>query len=894
MMILHKLIRYSLLALFSFLLVLAFKIHPSYSQSIPFTLPRQLPPISSAKPLRTSADSSAYSPLKTTDFPNHNNPPTIQLSSAQDITDLEEQARQLYENGQFDKAVDLLKQVATEATKLGDRLTQARIQRNLALVYQKQGKITLGSEAITESLKILQEGITLGNPNQVTRLLAQAMEVQGELQLALGESQTALETWKKTAEIYQTVEDLAGINRSKINQAQALQKLGLYRQAIRTLTEVGNTLKTQPDSIVKAKGLQSLGEALRVVGVLTPSQEILQQSLAVAEKLQIPDSIAATLISLGNLAYTKKETDKALDFYQRAATEATSTTTEIQANLNKLRVLVEQKESSNAFVLASKINSNLDKLTPSQSAIYARINLAESLIKLGNKTDVTKILTTALAEARTIQDKRGESYVLGSLGGLYEENKQWQDAQKLTQEALILAQGSNAPDIAYRWQWQLGRILKVQQDREGAIASYIEAVKTLKSLRSDLVAISSDVQFSFRESVEPVYRQLVALLLQPNPEGTKQEDLAKARSTIESLQLAELDNFFRDACIDAKPAQIDNLDRRAAIFYPIILRDRLEVILSLPGQPLRNYFIPLPEEEINKTLKALRDSIIIPRLQLSIKNLLVPAKQLYDWLIEPVTEELAASGVETLVFVPDGAIRNVPLSALYDGKQYLIEKYSIAIAPGLQLIDPQPLVREKLNILAFGLSEARQDFPALPNVKLELENIQNEIPGQVLLDQAFTNVNFQKAIESSQSPVVHLATHGEFSSDADNTFVLAWDERIPAREFAQLLRNENGNKTNPIELLVLSACQTAEGDNRAALGLAGVAVRAGARSTLASLWFVSDRATSLLMSKFYQELTGTQDTKAESLRQAQLSILQQKKFAHPYYWAAFILVGNWL
>lgn len=894
MIVPNKIIRYSLLALFSFLLVLGFKVLPSYSQFTSFTPPSQLPLISSAKPLRTSADSSAYSALKTTDFPNNNNSPTIQQSLTQDIANLEQQARQLYESGQFEQALELLKQGLTEATNSGDKLTQARIQRNLALVYQKQGKITLGNEAIIESLKILQTGVNLGNPKEITRLLAQTMEMQGELQLALGESQAALDTWKKTAENYEKIEDLGGINRSKINQAQALQKLGLYRQAIRTLTEVGNTLKTQPDSLLKAKGLQSLGEALRVVGVLKKSQEILQQSFAVAEKLQVPDSIAATLISLGNLAYMEKETDKALNFYQRAAKEADSATTQIQASLNLLRVLVEQKQSSNASVLANTINSNLAKLTPSQSTIFATINLAESLIKLGNKPEAAKILPKALAEARSIQNKRGESYALGSLGGLYEKNNQWEDAQKLTQEALILAQGNNAPDIAYRWQWQLGRILRNQHDREGAIASYTEAVKTLKSLRSDLVAVSSDVQFSFRESVEPVYRELVALLLQPNPEGNKQEDLAKARATIESLQLAELDNFFRDACIDAKPAQIDNIDQTAAIFYPIILRDRLEVILALPGKPLLNYSILLPEEEINKTLNALRDSIIIPRLQLSIKNLLVPAKQLYDWLIDPVAGELAASGVKTLVFVPDGAIRNVPLSALYDGKQYLIEKYSIAIAPGLQLIDPQPLLRENLNILAFGLSEARQNFAALPNVKLELENIQKEIPGKVLLDEAFTNVNFQKTLESSQSPVIHLATHGEFSSDAENTFVLAWDERIPAREFAQLLRNEQGKKTNPIELLVLSACQTAEGDNRAALGLAGVAVRAGARSTLASLWFVSDRATSLLMSKFYQELTSTQNTKAEALRQAQLSILQQKRLAHPYYWAAFILVGNWL
>ncbi len=557
-------------------------------------------------------------------------------------------------------------------------------------------------------------------------------------------------------------------------------------------------------------------------------------------------------------------------------------------------MLVEEDKNKDATVLAQKIESDLTKLPPNQTTIYSKINLAQSLIKLGNTDSVAKLLAKGIQEAQSIGDKRSESYATGSLGGLYEENKQWEEAKKLTEKALTLAQSSNATDIAYRWQWQLGRILRSQNNRKSAIASYTEAVKTLKSLRSDLVAVSSDVQFSFRETVEPVYRQLVSLVLEANPQGTKQEDLAKARETIESLQLAELDNFFRDACIDAKEAEIDQIDQKAAVFYPIILSDRIEVILALPGQPLRNYSTPLPQEQVNETLKSLRDAIVIPRLQLSIKNVLTPAKQIYDWLIRPVEGELAASGVTTLVFVPDGAIRNVPLAAMYDGKQYLVEKYNIAIAPGLQLIDPQPLVRQQLNILAFGLSEARQDFPPLPNVKLELENIQKELPGQILLDEAFTNANFQKAVESSPSPVVHLATHGEFSSDAENTFVLAWDKPIKAREFAQLLRNEEGNKSNPIELLVLSACQTAAGDNRAALGLAGVAVRAGARSTLASLWFVSDEATSLLMSKFYQELTTTQNTKAESLRQAQLSILQQKKFAHPYYWGAFILVGNWL
>ena len=412
-------------------------------------------------------------------------------------------------------------------------------------------------------------------------------------------------------------------------------------------------------------------------------------------------------------------------------------------------------------------------------------------------------------------------------------------------------------------------------------------------LRSDLVAVSSEVQFSFRENVEPIYRELVGLLLLPGT-ASEQSNLIKAREVIESLQLAELDNFFQDACLNAKPIQIDQIDQTAAVFYPIILSDRLEVILALPGQPLRQYTTSLPKEQIEQTLNSLPDAATVLRRRLSLKHFLEPSQQAYNWLVRPVEAELAASGVKTLVFVPDGAIRNIPLSALHDGEHYLIEKYSVAIAPSLQLVDPQPLRQEQLKVLAFGLSEAREGFSALPNVQLELEGIKAEVESEIVLNDSFTSVNFQQAIESFSFPIIHLATHGQFSSRASDTYILTWDNPINAKNFGDLLRTPQGTRTRPIELLVLSACKTAKGDERAALGLAGVAVRAGTRSTLASLWVVSDEATASLMTAFYEELAKNQATKAEALRRAQLTILQDKEFAHPYYWAPFVMVGNWL
>ncbi len=266
---------------------------------------------------------------------------------------------------------------------------------------------------------------------------------------------------------------------------------------------------------------------------------------------------------------------------------------------------------------------------------------------------------------------------------------------------------------------------------------------------------------------------------------------------------------------------------------------------------------------------------------------------MYDWLIRPAEADLAKSGVKTLVFVPDGALRNIPMAALRDRHQYLIEKYSIALAPSLKLLDPKPLQRRQLKALTVGLSEARQGFAPLSNVPLELKQIQSEVSSVVLLNQKFTSNAFQNQVESTNFPIVHIATHGQFSSKAEQTFILSWDDRINVKQLDRILQPRN-KSNGAIELLVLSACQTAAGDKRAALGLAGIAVRAGARSTLATLWSVDDAATAELMNEFYRELANTTVTKAEALRRAQLKLIKNPQAQHPIYWAAYVLVGNWL
>ncbi|MBD2042911.1 CHAT domain-containing protein [Microcoleus sp. FACHB-672] len=807
---------------------------------------------------------------------------------------LEQQTQQLYETGRFAEASVLLQQLQGNYAVIEDKLGEARTLRNLALVYHATGERSKATEAIKQSFQHLQE---LQETRGKTKLFAQILEVQGQLQLSAGKLEEALETWKKAANTYKEIGDISGVTKTRINQAQTLQTLGLYRQAIKTLTEVREILQVQPDSPVKAKGLQSLGDALRVVGDLNQSQEVLQKSLGISERLQLGEAAAGTLLSLGNTARVQEKSDESLEFYQRAVTASSSVEIQVEAQLNQLSLLIEEDRSADAQNLISEIQSKIINLPPSRPTIYAQINLARSLMKMGNATtegtrNAAEILATAVQQAQSLEDKRAEAYALGNLGRVYEQNRQWKEGKSLTEKALLLAQSINASDITYQWHWQMGRILKEQGNREGAIAAYSQSVSTLQSLRNDLVAINSDVQFSFRESVEPVYRELVGLLLQPAA-NVEQSALIQARQVIESLQLAELDNFFRDACLDVKPIQIDQVDSNAAVFYTIILKERLEVILALPGQPLKHYTTQLPQETVEATLKELRDTITNPRMQLSIKRFLTPSQKVYDWLIRPIEAELAGSGVNTLVFVLDGGFRNIPIAALYDGEQYLVQKYSVALTPGLQLLEANPLARENLNILAAGLTEARQGFSSLPHVESELDQIQVEASTKILLNESFSKFNFEKNVQSIPFSVVHLATHGEFSSQAKDTFILTWDGQINAKELDSLLRSETG-QNKPIELLVLSACKTAAGDNRAALGLAGVAVRAGARSTVASLWYVSDEATAVLMTEFYQELANSKVTKAEALRRAQEAVLLNEKLSHPYFWAAFVMVGNWL
>ena len=867
------------------------------------------------------------------------------LTAPPAVTQTLSQAQQNYQGGHYAEAIVLWTQ-ALQTPNLSVS-QQSQIYGYLAQSYAYQGQWSNADTALKTGFALLQP---LPSNPEIQSLKAQLLTTQSLILSEQGQWDAALSRLQEASQYYAELEDQLGLLRTQLNQAQILKRQGNLQGALNLLTLIQNTIVSLVDSQVdfpvdsplKAAIDLELGTVQRLLGHYPEAQETLQRSETLFATLHSPVNQTAALIALGDTARdqlprlnqhlqslqqeialvppnsrgasdlqtrsnqvgTRQQStsQNALSFYRQAREMAPTLTLELQALTQEFQVLLDTERVrsvpnwSPVDSLRQRIQDQLLQLPPSFSSLYTRLNLAEGLLKLHQedgtrlpRKETAQFLATTLQTAKSLGDERAEAQTLGQLALLYEQQQQWVEAQRLTIQALKLTQ--EHPDLAYPLYWQLGRSQLAQGQADQAIDSYTQSIQLLESLRSDLTSASPDVRYSFRESVEPIYRQLVSLLLSTDtPQHPEAENLIQARNLIESLQVAELVNFFQVDCDLSSLASIDELDTASAVIYPIILSDRLEVIVKLPGQPLQHYSSPLRSPRLMGMVTLLRQEISSSAFS---QRYLTLAQELYDAIVRPVEPSLAAQNIQNLVFVLDGPLRNLPMSVLHDGSQFLVEKYAIALTPGLQLFEPEPLREKKLRTLVGGLTEARQNFAALPNVQAEIDTIQQQIPGEVLLNETFLKKSLSDEINANAFPLVHLATHGEFGSTAEDTFILTWDDRIDVNELSAMLQRGNvGDKA--IELLILSACQTATGDDRAALGLAGIAVRSGARSTLASLWYISDEATSVLMSKLYESLSQQNMTKAEAVRQAQLELLRNPQYANPYYWAPFVLVGNWL
>ncbi|NJK28982.1 MAG: CHAT domain-containing protein [Acaryochloris sp. SU_5_25] len=329
-----------------------------------------------------------------------------------------------------------------------------------------------------------------------------------------------------------------------------------------------------------------------------------------------------------------------------------------------------------------------------------------------------------------------------------------------------------------------------------------------------------------------------------------------------------------------------------------------------------------PLKKVTQTAEDFRRQISDP-VDFNSTSYLASAQQLYQWIIAPLAEELEQKKVDTLVFAMDSGLRSLPVAALHDGQQFLVEKYNLALIPSFSLTDTRYAPIQGKQILGMGITKEVEGQSALPSVAIEIPTLtQNIWQGEAYLDPAATLGNLKKLTQQQKFDIIHLATHAEFNSgDLDRSYIQLWDGKLTLKDIREVARQSKWNGTPTVELLVLSACQTALGDIDAELGFTGLAIQSGVKSALGSLWYVSDEGTLGLMTEFYQRLK-TAPIKSAALRQAQIAMIKGQvqitddgqlllsdttqiplpailgergavNFSHPYYWSAFTLVGNW-
>lgn len=699
-------------------------------------------------------------------------------------------------------------------------------------------------------------------------------------------------------------------------------------------------INKQTLSPINLLGLHNLGEVLRRLGKLDESKKVLSEILSAAKSIPSIET-SGILLSLGStiqdiykqarnqyleieepvfqkefVNFIQKQALESLNIYQQLFNSLnTPKEVQLQAQLHHLSLMldfekwlaVESKLGSTKLAsLRTRINQQIQPAVdlllknysvfsqlPPSYYVYAKLNFAKSLNKIPDKqfhSQAIEYAESALKMAKSTNSQRLQSESFGTLGKLKLEQ-----SQPYFEEALGLAQSVHAWDLAYQWQQQLGILYKEQGKYKEALQAYSAAIENVTLVRNNLLSNNTDLQFSFHEKVEPLYRDYMRLLLtDSNP------NLSEIVQTNERLQIAELENYLQCRKLNLVAFnEIQNLDTSPTIIHIIDLVDSVEVISQSPKQPLHHHSIEsqLIRGHINNLVDTLQDKNLA---YVGADVILKHSQALYNLLIAPI-KYLPKSG--TLVFTLDASLQSLPMGLFHDGKNYLIERYGITGTLGSRMQPPKLLKQEQLKAFIAGISEISPSFYApnapkglkvLPGVEVEIANVKKGITSsKVLLNEDFVSPMLDKELSTDDFSIIHLTTHAQFSSVPDRTMIFAWDKPITVSEFNDLLKEKTQSTQEGIELLVLSACQTAKGNKRSALGMAGVAVQAGARSTIATLWQVDADSSALLMKEFYQRLKNGL-TKVEALRLAQLHLISKPQYQHPSHWAAFLLIGGWL
>lgn len=691
----------------------------------------------------------------------------------------------------------------------------------------------------------------------------------------------------KDAEYFQLLDILFS---SYVDQQQSIRAVELLNENRQTITAID-------DVALRKSLLFNAGKLEYQLGRYGNAEEFFIKALNIAANDTEYTALVKNEIALVYIA--DEQFSRAGSLFEQAASAletAGNNELQIKIALNRGKLALRMQRYSEVFENLRIIHSLLDATDFADHkeqwlALGRQYQLASQAVpaRADMRLNAYNIFSKLLAVSK---DPVRLSYLYGYIGALYEAEGRYDEAMSYTRQALFQSQSIPSDELTYQWQWQIARLHRQLGQKSEALANLRSAVNTLSSIRS-IITLNHDIDFATQ--VSPLYYQLAQALLDQSSETRSSESaqpyLKEVIDTLELMKTAEVENYFDSECVVLPDNKVNltDIDRHVAVLYPLILPDKLELILQTPGQ-IKRYSVAVNSQKLSKEILDFRTRIENYRNDETYKH---PAQNLYKLIIKPIEPDLKKQNIDTLVFIPDGQLRTIPISALHDGTQFLIQKYAVATTPGATLMDPKPLSRRNVEVLANGLVEAVQGYPALPSVKKEIEEIAKVFPTERNIDGQFQLQQSLQKMSAEKYSIVHFATHGEFSHDHSKSFLLTYDNKLTMNRLENSISLRRYN-TEPLELLVLSACQTAVGDDQAALGLAGVALKAGARSALATLWFINDQSTTELITRFYQQLRVENMSKAKALQLAQVDLITNTRFKHPSLWAPFLMIGNWM
>ena len=723
--------------------------------------------------------------------------------------------------------------------EINNQIGRANIFNNLAQLHLHQNQYSKAISYLDKALDIFK-----GYKNSFG--IGSALNNKGLIYKNLGQYPQALNFYQQALEIHRKANDETGIGATLHNIGLVYEKLENKEKALKFYQQAVEIRRKAQDRDGEAKTLNNMGLLYNESQQYIASLQSIQQALTIFQELGFPIDEANTLDSLGTVYKSQGKYNQASEAYQKALTISRifgdrALEAVILSNMGDL--LTKQKQPILAIIfykqsvnITEKIRQNLESLPKEQQKSYTK-TVADTYRKLAD---------LLLQQNRVLEAQR-----VIDLLKVQELNDYLTNVRGNQQTSEGIQSNAQEKEIAI----QLATI----QGRE------IELGKELIELRKICLTKCTAEQ-------EKRILKLVNLQKLQHDKFNKfiASDKVKARIT-QLSQTAQEQNL---PLSNIKTLR-DNLQKDSVLLYPLILEDRLELVLVTPYSSPISYTTTVKREDLERTIINFRSDLKHPSSDAKVR-----ANKLYQWLIKPIENDLKKAQVKTILYAPDGILRYVPLAALHDGQKWLVERFNTHNITAASIDDLDTPRQKNLRVLAgafsqgyysFQVGSQQFDFAGLPFAGKEVENLSKTIENTTkLLNKSFSKKTTVPKMGGYS--IVHLATHAAFvDGKPEDSFILFGNgDRVSLRDV------ENWDLIN-VDLIVLSACETGLGDNfgngEEILGFGYLMQQAGAKTAIASLWRVDDGGTQALMNGFYSALKQGKMTKAEALRQAQIALI---------------------